>query len=78
VGTKGHHLNIQELIEEAAADVREAEGHLATTGAIAQETLALAQARALVAIADMLASIDRRLEELFSTFQREELPLYEE
>ena len=69
--TKGFYICCQQHIEEADANIREAESMLTINGSTVEESLQIAQARALVVIAGMLASIDRRLEELVATLQRE-------
>jgi hypothetical protein len=66
---RGHYINSQELIEEADAKIRDVEAQLNARGPYVDDSLALVQMRALVAIADTLASIDRRLEELVKAVQ---------
>jgi hypothetical protein len=68
MGTKAF-INSQQHIEEADANIGEAESMLTINGSTVEESLQIAQARALIAIADTLASIDRRLEELVKAVQ---------
>lgn len=68
---KGLYVDRKQLIELATADMNNAikDANDTLGGLLREEVLQLAQARALVAIADTLASIDRRLERLIETLE---------
>jgi hypothetical protein len=69
VKAKGHYIDRRQHIEEADANIGEAEAQLNCQGSTVEESLQIAQARALVALADALAGIEARLEELVKAVQ---------